>query len=114
MWPYLWRSLVAHGLAPACTSRGWRIVNWYARNVEATLFIDGLHLDCAEIIRLVLEPAVLRAAAVRIDVGEAALLPLAVRLACFTVSHLGDVDVRATKVDTCRRTTSSVSSSPHE
>lgn len=112
--PYLRRGLVAHCLAPVRASCGRWIADWRARNVEATLLIDRLHLGCAEIIRLVLEPAVLRATAVRVDVGEAALLSLAVRFACLTVSHLRDVDVRAAKVDTYRRTTSSVLSLAHE
>lgn len=98
----LWRSLVAHGLAPACASCGRRTVKRCAWNVEATLLIDGLHLGCAQIICLVLEPAVLQATAVRVDVGEAALLSLAACFACLTVSHLGDVDARPAEVDTCR------------
>ena len=97
----LWCGLVAHGLAPACALCGRRVmIDWCARNVEATLLIDGLHLGRAEIIRLLLEPTVLRAAAVRIDVGEAALLYTAMRFACRTVSHLRDVHIRTTQVDT--------------
>ena len=66
------------------------------------MLIDCLHLGCAQIICLVLEPAVLRATAVRVNVGEAALLSLAACFARLTVSNLGDVDVRAAEVDTCR------------
>ena len=98
----LWRGLVAHGLAPVCASCGRQIVKRCARNVEATLLIDGLHLGCAQIICLVLEPAVLHVTAVRVDVSEAPLLSLAACFACLTVSHLGDVDVRAAEIDTCR------------